>query len=118
MSKNSKFGVVDSDFGEVLSTLSSSPLVTVVGLHCHLGSTISDVSVFAKLFSALDRVISSHSLLSSVRIVNMMDAGAYCMAMTSNYNLRPRPAEVLVDGDKVTVVRERESYRDVVGYRG
>ena len=38
----------------------------------------------------------------------MMSAGAYGMAMSSNYNSRPRAAEVLVDGDRAFVVRERE----------
>jgi diaminopimelate decarboxylase len=34
--------------------------------------------------------------------------------MASNYNARPRPAEVLVDGDAFYVVRERESLDDLV----
>jgi diaminopimelate decarboxylase len=41
-------------------------------------------------------------------------AGAYGMAMSSNYNSRPRAAEVLVDGAKWTVVRERETLEDLV----
>jgi len=38
-----------------------------------------------------------------------MSAGAYGMAMSSNYNTRPRAAEVLVDGTDVHLIRERES---------
>jgi len=37
-------------------------------------------------------------------------AGAYGAAMASNYNTRPRAPEVLVDGDRYTVIRERETY--------
>ncbi len=40
-------------------------------------------------------------------------AGAYGFSMSSNYNSRPRPAELLVDGDKVHVVRRRESVADL-----
>jgi len=36
-------------------------------------------------------------------------AGAYGFTMASNYNSRPRPAEILVDGDKAYVIRERET---------
>ena len=43
----------------------------------------------------------------------LMSAGAYGMSMASNYNSRPRPAEVLVDGDAWRVVRERESVEDL-----
>jgi diaminopimelate decarboxylase len=41
-------------------------------------------------------------------------AGAYGMAMASNYNARARPAEVLVDGDGYRVIRRRESLEDLV----
>ncbi len=39
----------------------------------------------------------------------VLSAGAYGMAMASNYNSRPRAAEVMVDGDHVHLIRERES---------
>lgn len=42
-------------------------------------------------------------------------AGAYGMAMASNYNAFPRPAEVLVDGDRATLIRRRETYDDLLG---
>ena len=38
----------------------------------------------------------------------LMSAGAYGMSMSSNYNTRPRAAEVMVDGAKVKLIRERE----------
>ena len=41
-------------------------------------------------------------------------AGAYGMAMASNYNSRPRAAEVMVDGTKHYLIRERETYGDLV----
>lgn len=42
----------------------------------------------------------------------VLSAGAYCMSMASNYNTRGRPAEVLVDGVQVHVIREREDAAD------
>jgi diaminopimelate decarboxylase len=42
-----------------------------------------------------------------------MSAGAYGMSMASNYNSRPRPAEVMVDGEAWRVVRERERIEDL-----
>jgi diaminopimelate decarboxylase len=44
----------------------------------------------------------------------VMSAGAYCMSMASNYNTRGRAAEVLVDGDKVHIIRERETTQDQI----
>ncbi len=45
-------------------------------------------------------------------VLAVLSAGAYCMSMASNYNTRGRAAEVLVDGAKVHVIRERESTAD------
>ncbi len=44
----------------------------------------------------------------------VQQAGAYAFAMASNYNSRPRPAEVLVHGGRATLVRRRERYSDLV----
>jgi len=44
----------------------------------------------------------------------IMSAGAYAMAMASNYNARPRPAEVMVKGRRFELVRRRESMKDLV----
>jgi diaminopimelate decarboxylase len=42
----------------------------------------------------------------------VLSAGAYCMSMSSNYNTRGRAAEVLIDGDTVHLIRERETLQD------
>ena len=42
-----------------------------------------------------------------------MSAGAYGMTMSSNYNTRPRAAEILVDGSTVHVARKRESVAEL-----
>lgn len=47
-------------------------------------------------------------------LLALMSAGAYGFAMASNYNTRPRAAEVLVDGNRYTIVRRRETYEDLV----
>ncbi len=53
-------------------------------------------------------VISEGSLLA------VRSAGAYCHVMSSNYNARPRPPEVMVDGDQFFVVRERERFDQMI----
>ena len=45
-------------------------------------------------------------------VLAVLSAGAYCMSMASNYNSRGRAAEILVDGDQVHLIRERESVFD------
>ncbi len=47
-------------------------------------------------------------------VLAVLSAGAYGFTMASNYNTRPMPAEILVDGAKATVVRERQTLADVL----
>jgi len=46
-------------------------------------------------------------------LLAILDAGAYGMVLASNYNTRPRPAEVLVSGKSVKVIRRREKVREL-----
>ena len=47
-------------------------------------------------------------------LVAALSAGAYACSMASNYNSRPRPAEVMVDGDRAQLVARRETWQDLV----
>jgi len=47
-------------------------------------------------------------------LLAIFDTGAYGMVLASNYNTRPRPAEILVDGKSARVVRKRETVSDLV----
>jgi diaminopimelate decarboxylase len=69
-------------------------LCDVVGPVCESGDWIGR-----------DRPISAHA----GEYLAVLSAGAYCVSMSSNYNSRPRAAELLVDGDTVHVLRPRES---------
>jgi diaminopimelate decarboxylase len=62
-------------------------------------------------FLALDRDLPA---AEPGDLLAVMSAGAYGYAMASNYNSRPRPAEIMVDGTTVSVVRERETWDDLV----
>jgi diaminopimelate decarboxylase len=44
----------------------------------------------------------------------ILDAGAYGMSLASNYNTRPRAAEVLVEGSRVRIIRRRETVKDLL----
>ncbi len=62
-------------------------------------------------FLAKDRPLP---LCKSGELLAVMSAGAYGFSMSSNYNSRPRVAEVLVRGEEFFVIRARESYDDLI----
>ena len=84
----------------VLREEAAHEVVDVVGPICETGD-----------FLARDRLLQmpNHGDLLAVHT-----AGAYGFVMASNYNSRPRPAEVVVDGAEVTLARRRESLDDLL----
>ena len=62
-------------------------------------------------FLAKDRLIPP---FEAGDLMAVMSTGAYGFSMSSNYNSRPRVAEVLVKGNEYWIVRQRESYEDLV----
>jgi diaminopimelate decarboxylase len=52
--------------------------------------------------------------LLSGELIAIMSAGAYGFSMSTNYNSRPRIAEVLVRDDQMFVIRQREDYEDLI----
>ena len=62
-------------------------------------------------FFALDRGMPE---LHEGDLLAILSAGAYGFVMASNYNSRPLPAEVLVRGDKFTLIRKRQTWEDLV----
>jgi len=47
-------------------------------------------------------------------LVVMCDVGAYGMSLSSNYNVRPKPAEVLIKGSKISVIKKRQKLKDLI----
>lgn len=81
----------------VVRRAQAKPFVAdVVGPICETGD-----------FLARDRELSQRPEAND--LLAIMSAGAYGFTMSSNYNTRPRAAEVLVDGDTVHVIRDRET---------
>jgi diaminopimelate decarboxylase len=62
-------------------------------------------------FIAKDREVA---VLEQIDLLAIMSAGAYGFSLSSNYNSRCRPAEVLVNGDMYQIIRRRETYEDLI----
>jgi diaminopimelate decarboxylase len=74
--------------------------VDVVGPVCESGD-----------FFAKDRELAK---VNEGDLLAILDAGAYGMSLASNYNTRPRPAEVMVNGKSVQLIRRRETMADLL----
>jgi len=85
---------------EAVNPTGRTTVADVVGPICESGD-----------FLALDRQIDD---AQPGDLLAVQSTGAYGFVMSSNYNSRPRPAEVLVDGARFAVITRRETYDDLV----
>jgi diaminopimelate decarboxylase len=75
----------------------------------------------AQLYDIVGPVCETGDFLGKDRVLNVIEgellavrsAGAYGFTMSSNYNSRPRAAEIMVDGDRMDVIRDRETIEDL-----
>ena len=75
-----------------------------------------------RIYDVVGPVCESADVLASARalraresdVVAILSAGAYGFVMSSNYNSRPRAAEVMIDGDVATLIGARENFDDLV----
>ena len=52
--------------------------------------------------------------LKEKELVVICDVGAYGMSLSSNYNVRPKPIELLIKGSKIKVIRKRQKHKDLI----
>lgn len=110
------FIVVDAAMNDLLRP-------SIYQAHHHIQPTLKDnkrINIVADIvgpvcesgdYFARDREISESK---SGELLAIMSAGAYGMVMSSNYNARRRPAEVLIDGNKYSVIRSRETFDHLI----
>jgi len=111
-----KFLVVDAAMNDLLRPALYSAFHEIVPVEVNGRGEQETVDVVGPVcetgdFFARDRnlpVIGQNDLLA------ILDAGAYGMALASNYNTRPRAAEVLVEKKTVKIIRQRETVGDLI----
>ncbi len=59
-------------------------------------------------------VIKNYQILKEKDLIIICDVGAYGMSLSSNYNLRPKPIELLIKGSKIKVIKKRQKVKDLL----
>jgi diaminopimelate decarboxylase len=106
---------VDGGMGDnIRPALYGAEYTAVLAARANEGDT-EEVSVAGRYCESGDVLIRSVRLPTphAGDILAIPATGAYSIAMSSNYNETPRPAVVLLDGDRARVIRERETVEDI-----
>lgn len=108
------FTVVDAGMNDLLRPALYEAHHAFVPLLKRRGKAV-EVDVVGPVCESTDVLAKARPLVlpQAGELYAFLSAGAYGMSMASNYNSRPRPAEVLVDGEAWRVVRERERTEDL-----
>jgi diaminopimelate decarboxylase len=109
LDKARRFAVVDASMSELIRPALYEAYHEIVPVRARVSAPLR--------FDVVGPVCESADVLGTDRdlaveagdLLAVMSAGAYAMAMASNYNSRPRPPEVLVDGARMLEVRARET---------
>ena len=112
-SEAKNFAIVDAAMNDLMRPALYDAYHDIVAVNPRAGETTN--------YEIVGPVCESGDFLGHDRKLNLQEgdllaiksAGAYGMSMASNYNTRPRAAEIMVDGDKAHVIRPREKVADL-----
>ncbi len=110
------FAVVDAGMNDLLRPALYDAWQDIVSIRGGGGADARCYDVVGPVCETGD-ILGTERLLAIEQgdVLAVMGAGAYGWVMSSNYNSRPRPPEVLVDGDRYVVVRRRETIEELWG---
>lgn len=108
------FAIVDAAMNDLMRPALYDAYHDILPVHKN-GGAIKSYQVVGPVcetgdFLGHDRTLS----LNDGDLLAVMSAGAYGMSMSSNYNTRPRAAEIMVDRDTVHVIRQRETIDELI----
>jgi diaminopimelate decarboxylase len=111
-----KFLIVDAAMNDLIRPALYGAFHEIIPVVQRAGSGLEVTDIVGPVcetgdFFARDRELAT---ASEGDLLAILDAGAYGMVLASNYNTRPRPAEVLVKGKAAKIIRKRERVSDLL----
>ena len=110
------FKIVDAGMNDLIRPTLYEGWHQIAPLKQPANAAVEKVDVVGPICESGDFLAQNRELplVKEGEYLAVLSAGAYGFTMASNYNTRPMPAEIMVDDDKATVVRERQTLEDVL----
>lgn len=109
------FAIVDAAMNDLMRPALYDAWHDILPLSRHTSQPIHTYEIVGPICESGDFLGHARPLsLQENDLLAIMSAGAYGMAMSSNYNTRPRAAEVMVDGDTAHLIRPRETVQQLL----
>ncbi|OPL16760.1 MAG: diaminopimelate decarboxylase [delta proteobacterium MLS_D] len=112
---NKRFIIVDAGMNDLIRPSLYDSYHRVLPVRENVGGT-AVADIVGPICESGDFLVKNREMPRFERgdLIAVMSAGAYGFTMSSNYNSRPRAAELLVSGKQATVIRKREGFEDLV----
>ena len=108
------FAIVDAAMNDLIRPALYQAWQTIIPVSAQSTSPEQDYDIVGPVCESGDFLAKSRRLsLAEGDLLAVRGAGAYGFSMSSNYNSRPRPPEILVDGKQCHLIREREHIGDL-----
>lgn len=109
------FAIVDAAMNDLMRPALYEAWHSILPVQEHSTVVAQEYDIVGPICESGDFLARSRALsLSEGDCIALLSAGAYGMSMSSNYNTRPRAAEVLVDGATVKLIKARETLADLL----
>ncbi len=114
--ENKTFYVIDAGMNDLARPSLYGAYHYITPVNLKNGKKVIKADVVGPICESSDVLAKDRELpeLEEGDILAVMSAGAYGFSMASNYNSRPKPAEVLIKGKKSTLIRQRETLADLI----
>ena len=108
-----RFAIVDAAMNDIIRPALYQAWMDVVPVDANTKVAAATYDLVGPICESGDFIAKGRELaIDTDDLLAVRSAGAYCFAMSSNYNTRNRAAEILVDGDQLHLARRRETYED------
>lgn len=115
LNKHKNFAIVDAAMNDLLRPALYSAWQEIIPVSMDNNETLRVYDVVGPICETGDFLGKERSLaLKQGDLLAVRSSGAYGFGMSSNYNSRPRVAEIMVDGDKAHLIRQRETLDDLM----
>ncbi len=113
--EHKNFLIIDAAMNDLIRPALYQAHHEIVEVDKNANAKTSEYDVVGPVCESADVLGYARSLaVNAGELLAVLSAGAYGFVMSSNYNSRPRAAEIMVDGSKIFVVRDRESFETLV----
>lgn len=113
-SDDKNFAIVDAAMNDLIRPALYSAWQDIVPVKEVAGRETASYDIVGPVCESADFLGKDRQLgLQQDDLLAVLSAGAYCFVMSSNYNSRPRAAEVMVDGSQSHIVRKRETIEEL-----